>query len=80
MEAHGLKGAAMVVGQSRLGELAEQMEIAIVQCTAAGTIEPGLAAEITAAAEAFQEGVKAAAKGKSEPKSVGQSLAALSGV
>ena len=56
------------------------MEIALVQCTAPGTIEPDLAAEITAAAEAFQEGVKAAAKGKSEPKSVGQSLAALSGV
>jgi HPt (histidine-containing phosphotransfer) domain-containing protein len=78
VEAHGLKGAAKVVGQQRLGELAQQMEIALVQCTASGTIEQDVAADIISAAEAFQEGVKAAAKGKSEPKSVGKSLAALS--
>ncbi len=45
VDAHGLKGAAMVVGQQRLAELSEQLEIALVQRTAPGTIDAELAVE-----------------------------------
>jgi chemotaxis protein histidine kinase CheA len=79
VEAHGLKGAAMVVGQKRLGELALRLEIALADRVDSGEIDPKLAARIIAGASSLDEGAKAAAEGISEPPSVGESLEQLAG-
>ena len=77
VEAHGLKGAALVVGQKRLSELAREMEVSLVQQTASGTIDKKLADGLVNAAEAFRDGVQAAANGKDEPSSVVKALEGL---
>jgi chemotaxis protein histidine kinase CheA len=78
VEAHGLKGAALVVGQERLADLAKEMEQFLAGCVDTGRITPGAAAALIAGASAFNEGAEAAADGVGEPSSVGESLAALS--
>ena len=78
VEAHGLKGAALVVGQDRLADLAREMEQFLAGCVDTGRIKPGAAAALVAGASAFNEGAEAAAEGVAEPSSVGESLAALS--
>jgi chemotaxis protein histidine kinase CheA len=78
VEAHGIKGAAMVVGQDRLAELAMRIEKALAARSESGEIEPGMAASIVAAVSALHEGAEAAAEGIGEPSSVGKSLDALS--
>jgi HPt (histidine-containing phosphotransfer) domain-containing protein len=77
IEAHGLKGAALVVGQDRLANLAKEIEQFLAGCVDTGRIKPGAAAALIAGASAFNEGAQAAAEGVSEPSSVGESLAAL---
>jgi chemotaxis protein histidine kinase CheA len=77
VEAHGLKGAALVVGQERLADLAKRIEVFLAECAKAGRIKPGSAATVVAAASAFNEGAQAAAEGVGEPSSVRDSLAAL---
>lgn len=77
IEAHGLKGAALVVGQNRLAELAREIEQFLAGCVDTGRIKPGAAAALVAGASAFNEGAQAAAEGVGEPSSVGESLAAL---
>ena len=77
VEAHGLKGAALVVGQNRLADLAREIELFLVGCVEAGQIQPGVAAKLVAAASAFNEGAEAAAEGVGEPSSVADSLEAL---
>jgi HPt (histidine-containing phosphotransfer) domain-containing protein len=77
VEAHGLKGAALVVGQSRLAELGERVEIALVQRIGPGTVAPGLAARMVTAISALQEGAQAAAEGGSEPPIVEAALSEL---
>jgi chemotaxis protein histidine kinase CheA len=77
IEAHGLKGAALVVGQDRLAELARELEQVLAGCREVGRIEPGSAATLVAAASAFNEGAEAAAEGVREPSSVADSLEAL---
>jgi chemotaxis protein histidine kinase CheA len=77
VEAHGLKGAALVVGQNRLAELAKEIEQFLAGCVDTGQIKPGAAAALVAGASAFNEGAEAAADGVGEPSSVGESLAAL---
>jgi chemotaxis protein histidine kinase CheA len=77
-EVHGLKGAALVVGQERLAELARRMEEYLAACVKEGRIEPGSAAKLVTAASAFNEGAEAAADGVGEPAEVGRSLEALS--
>jgi HPt (histidine-containing phosphotransfer) domain-containing protein len=77
VEAHGLKGAAMVVGQGRLSELAQQVEIALVQRIAPGTLDPDLAGRLVAAIEVFQQGVKEAAAGNELPATVEEHIADL---
>src|SRR3954451_17423813 len=79
VEAHGLKGAALVVGQNRLADLAKEIEQFLAGCADTGRIKPGAAAGLVAGASAFNEGAQAAAEGVPEPSSVGESLAALSG-
>jgi chemotaxis protein histidine kinase CheA len=80
VEVHGLKGAAGVVGQSRLAELALAIEVVLVQRIASGEIPEDLAGPIVAGAEALREGAQAAADGKPEPASVADALAALNGL
>jgi chemotaxis protein histidine kinase CheA len=77
VEAHGLKGAALVVGQNRLADLAREIEQFLAGCRDTGRIKPGAAAALIAGASAFNEGAEAAADGVAEPSSVGESLAAL---
>jgi chemotaxis protein histidine kinase CheA len=77
VEAHGLKGAAQVVGQERLADLARRLETFLADCAQTGRIKAGEAATVIAAASALNEGAQAAAEGVGEPKSVRESLAAL---
>lgn len=79
VEAHGLKGAALVVGQERLADLARGMEELLARRIKSGTIKPAAAAPVMAAASAFNEGAHAAAEGVGEPSSVTDSLEALRG-
>jgi chemotaxis protein histidine kinase CheA len=79
VEAHGLKGAASVVGEERLADLARRIEVFLADCVKAGRIKLGPAATVVAAASAFNEGAQAAAEDVGEPKSVSESLAALDG-
>ena len=78
VEAHGLKGAALVVGQERLADLARLIEQFLAESIKAGRIKTGSAATVIAAASAFNEGAHAAAEGVTEPSSVEESLEALS--
>jgi HPt (histidine-containing phosphotransfer) domain-containing protein len=77
VEAHGLKGAALVVGEKRLAELARRIEIAFAARRSEGTIDVDLAATLIAAVTALREGAQAAADGTTEPPSVGESIATL---
>jgi chemotaxis protein histidine kinase CheA len=77
VEAHGLKGAALVVGQERLADLARLMEQFLADSVKSGRLNPSSAAPNVAAASAFNEGAHAAAEGVGEPSSVGDSLSAL---
>ena len=79
VEAHGLKGAAMVVGQERLAQLALGMEEALASRAESGQIDPALADSIVGAINALHDGTKAAAEGAAEPPSVEQSIKALGG-
>ena len=78
VEAHGLKGAALVVGQDRLADLAKVIEQFLASCVDSGRINPTSAAAVVTAASALTEGAQAAAEGVGEPSSVGESLDALS--
>jgi len=79
VEAHGLKGAALVVGQSRLAELALRIEDVLAARMDEGTIDVDLAAKLIPATSALHEGAEAAAERTSEPPSVGAALESLSG-
>jgi chemotaxis protein histidine kinase CheA len=79
VEVHGLKGAAQVVGQERLADLARRIEEFLADRAKSGRIKPGAAATVIAAASAINEGAQAAAEGVGEPRSVRESLAALDG-
>lgn len=77
VEAHGLKGAALVVGQDRLADLARLIEQFLAGCVDDGRINPANAAAVITATSAFTEGAEAAAEGVGEPSSVRDSLSAL---
>jgi chemotaxis protein histidine kinase CheA len=78
VEAHGLKGAALVVGQERLADLARLIEQFLAGCIDDGRINPANAAAVVTATSAFTEGAQAAAEGVGEPSSVRDSLDTLS--
>jgi chemotaxis protein histidine kinase CheA len=78
VEAHGLKGAALVVGQERLADLARLIEQYLAGCIDSGRINPTNAAAVVTATSAFTEGAQAAAEGVREPSSVADSLDVLS--
>jgi len=77
VEIHGLKGAASVVGATRLAELAREIESALVQRTAPGTIPPDLASRVIDAAAALRDGARAASRGEPEPASIAAAIDAL---
>ncbi len=77
VEAHGLKGAALVVGQERLADLAKGIEEFLRGCLESGEINPAAAAAVITATSAFTEGAQAAAEGVGEPSSVADSLETL---
>ena len=77
VEIHGLKGAASVVGASRLAELAQEIEVALVRRTTPGTLTPELASALIDATIALRDGARAAAQGEPEPASVAVGLATL---
>jgi chemotaxis protein histidine kinase CheA len=77
VEIHGLKGAALVIGQDQLGALARRAEDAIAARLGAGTIGEDLAKQLGDAADAFGEGARAAAAGELPPPSVAAARAAL---
>jgi HPt (histidine-containing phosphotransfer) domain-containing protein len=77
IEAHGLKGAALVVGQERLADLAKLIEEFLAGCVDSGRINPASAAAVVSASSAFTEGAQAAAEGVTEPSSVRDSLQTL---
>jgi len=79
VDAHGIKGAAMVVGQERLAELARLIEDALAARAESGQIEPDLANNIVGAVNALHEATQAVAKGADEPPAVAESLRALGG-
>ena len=78
VEAHGLKGAALVVGEDRLAELAKLIELFFVARGKSGKIDPSDAATVIAAVSALNEGAAASAESVGEPSAVGESLKALS--
>jgi chemotaxis protein histidine kinase CheA len=77
VEAHGLKGAALVVGQDRLADLARKIELYLADSVDSGRISPAAAATVVAATSAFTEGAQAAAEDVAEPSSVSESLEAF---
>jgi HPt (histidine-containing phosphotransfer) domain-containing protein len=76
-EAHALHGTASTLGLGRLSELAGLMESDLSEAAEAGEIRPARAGQISEAAEALAEGVKAAAAEEEEPPDVGRSLSQL---
>ena len=77
VEVHGLKGAALVLGEQRLGQLAERAEQLLAANAADGALDPEFAAPVTEVMDAFQVGAEAAAAGEPEPPSVAEALVAL---
>jgi chemotaxis protein histidine kinase CheA len=77
VDVHGLKGAALVVGESRLADLARLIEAFLSEHVASGRIKTSSAATVISAVSALTEGAHAAAEGVGEPSSVGESLQAL---
>ena len=77
VEAHGLKGAALVVGQARLAELALRIEAILTTRIGPGTIDADLAARLVPAIGALHQGAQAAADGADEPAAVAAALDSL---
>jgi HPt (histidine-containing phosphotransfer) domain-containing protein len=69
-EAHALKGAAAVLGQTRLFELGRALETELIAAIEDGTLPRAKAEAIDRGARAYVEGAKAAAEGHAEPPSV----------
>jgi hypothetical protein len=61
----------------RVAELAGLMESDLAEAAEAGEIKPQRATQISEAAEALAQGVKAFAAGEEEPPDVGRSLSQL---
>jgi HPt (histidine-containing phosphotransfer) domain-containing protein len=77
VEAHGLKGAALVVGQERLAKLAKEIESTFAEHIGEGTLDVALSAKLVTATSALHEGAQAAAENVGEPPSVADAIALL---
>src|SRR5713226_3744404 len=73
-EAHALKGAAAVLGQTRLFELGRAIEAELVAAIEDGALSRERAEAINRGARAYVEGAEAVAKGAAEPASVNASI------
>jgi HPt (histidine-containing phosphotransfer) domain-containing protein len=73
-EAHALKGAAAVLGQTRLFELGRALEDELATAAEDGKLGPRKADAIGRGARAYVEGAEAAAKGGTVPPSVMASI------
>ena len=74
VEVHGIKGAALMVGQHRLAKIGAWVEDTLADHIDSGEIDKQLGKTIIDYVEAIQEGAHAAAAGKDEPSSVGKAL------
>jgi chemotaxis protein histidine kinase CheA len=74
VEVHGIKGAALMVGQHRLAQVGAWVEDTLADHIEAGVIDQQLGERIVAYVKAIQDGAHAAAKGDDEPSSVGNAL------
>jgi chemotaxis protein histidine kinase CheA len=75
-EAHAIKGAAAVIGQSRLAELAGRIEVLLAERRGSGLLEPRLAVRIAAATRTLEEASVALAEQRKEPD-VGAAIESL---
>lgn len=76
-EAHGLKGATSVVGQTRLAALSALIESTLKARREEGTIDPTTARALIEGASALREGSRAAADDSTEPPSVAAAIESL---
>lgn len=77
VEVHGIKGAAMMVGQHRLAQIGTWVEDTLADRIDSGAIDRDLGERIVACVTAIQDGAHAAAAGEEEPESVGRALAEI---
>lgn len=77
VEVHGIKGAALMVGQHRLAKIGTWVEDTLAERIDSGIIEEDLGERIVDYVKAIQDGAHAAAEGKDEPSSVGNALDAI---
>lgn len=75
VEVHGIKGAALMVGQHRLAQIGAWVEDTLADRIDEGVIDNELGSRIVGCVKAIQDGAHAAAEGKDEPSSVGKALA-----
>jgi chemotaxis protein histidine kinase CheA len=74
VEVHGIKGAALMVGQHRLAQIGAWVEDTLADRIDSGVIDKDLGRTIVDYVKAIQDGAHAAAAGKDEPSSVGKAL------
>jgi chemotaxis protein histidine kinase CheA len=74
VEVHGIKGAALMVGQHRLAKVGAWVEDTLADHIDSGVIEKDLGNQIIDYVKAIQDGAHAAAKGEDEPSSIANAL------
>ena len=74
VEVHGIKGAALMVGQHRLAKVGAWVEDTLADRIDSGVIDEQLGGRIVDYVKAIQDGAHAAAQGSGEPSSVGKAL------
>jgi chemotaxis protein histidine kinase CheA len=77
VEVHGIKGAALMVGQHRLAQIGAWVEDTLAARIDDGVIDEQLGDTIVDYVRAIQEGAHAAARDEDEPASVGSALDAI---
>jgi chemotaxis protein histidine kinase CheA len=76
-EAHAIKGAAAVIGQSRLAELAGRIEDLLAARHDSGLLEPELAARIATAARTLDDAAAALQRAEGYEPQVSRALESL---
>jgi chemotaxis protein histidine kinase CheA len=76
-EAHGIKGAAAVIGQSELAELAGRIEVVLGERRSSGLLEPEMASRIADATRTLEQASVALAGRQGEQPDVDAALASL---
>ena len=76
-EAHGIKGAAAVIGQSALAELAGRIEVLLAERRSSGLLESEMASRIADATRTLEEASAALARPQGEQPDLGAAIASL---